>query len=156
MSVFCATTLFQLFYSLDVWIGSFLCKVALVRTLQIQWSSCWSGISEMLELSAVTSQWSGRPDYLILIRVTSVCEAIWKMLYSVLRLHLAKLKAHIAQHILNLTSEILRSVVKYAVSRFQLLAENGGQHIENILHQSREILKAIWWMLFMWFLVQDN
>ncbi|GBN59853.1 hypothetical protein AVEN_111687-1 [Araneus ventricosus] len=53
--------------------------------------------------------------------------------------HLAELKARIAQHILNMTPETLRSVVEHAVSRFQLVAENGGQHIEHVLHQSREI-----------------
>ncbi|GBN56822.1 hypothetical protein AVEN_33068-1 [Araneus ventricosus] len=53
--------------------------------------------------------------------------------------HLAELKARIAQHILNVIPETLRSVVEHAVSRFQLIAENGGQHIEHVLHQSREI-----------------
>ncbi|GBM19504.1 hypothetical protein AVEN_107979-1 [Araneus ventricosus] len=53
--------------------------------------------------------------------------------------HLAELKARIAQHILNVTPETLRSVVEHAVSRFQLIAENSGQHIEHVLHQSREI-----------------
>ncbi|GBL86791.1 hypothetical protein AVEN_96029-1 [Araneus ventricosus] len=53
--------------------------------------------------------------------------------------HSAELKARIAQHILNVTPETLLSVVEHAVSRLQLVAENGGQHIEHILHQSREI-----------------
>ncbi|GBO00449.1 hypothetical protein AVEN_185088-1 [Araneus ventricosus] len=53
--------------------------------------------------------------------------------------HLAELKARITQHILNVTPETLRSVVEHAVSRFQLVAENGGQHIEHVLNQSREI-----------------
>ncbi|GBL59710.1 hypothetical protein AVEN_155745-1, partial [Araneus ventricosus] len=53
--------------------------------------------------------------------------------------HLAELKARIAQHILKVTPETLRSVVEHAVSRFQLVAENGEQHIEHVLHQSREI-----------------
>ncbi|GBM66465.1 hypothetical protein AVEN_146293-1 [Araneus ventricosus] len=53
--------------------------------------------------------------------------------------HLAELKARIEQHILNVTPETLRSVVEHAVSRFQLVAENVGQHIEHVLHQSREI-----------------
>ena len=47
--------------------------------------------------------------------------------------YLAELKAHIAQHILNMTPETLRSVVEHAFSQFQLLAENGGQHIEHVL-----------------------
>ena len=49
--------------------------------------------------------------------------------------HLIELKGRIAQHIPNVTPETLRSVVEYAVSRFQLLVESGGQHIE----QSNEI-----------------
>lgn len=41
--------------------------------------------------------------------------------------NLAEWKARIAQHILNVTPEILRSVVENTVSRFQLVAKNGGQ-----------------------------
>lgn len=52
--------------------------------------------------------------------------------------NLAELKARIAQHILNVTPETLRSVVEHAVSRFQLVSENGGQHIEHLLRQSHE------------------
>ena len=48
--------------------------------------------------------------------------------------HLAELKEYIAQHILNVTPETLRSAVERAVSRFQLLAEIGRQHIEHVLH----------------------
>ena len=43
---------------------------------------------------------------------------------------LAELKARIAQHILNVTPETLRSVLEHTVSKFQLLAENSGQHTE--------------------------
>ena len=62
--------------------------------------------------------------------------------------HLAELKGRIAQHILNVTSETPRSVVEHVV---QGLAENGGQYVEHVLHQSLEIWKPIWWMLFMRF-----
>ncbi|GBN07059.1 hypothetical protein AVEN_39056-1 [Araneus ventricosus] len=61
------------------------------------------------------------------------------VVFSTPTAHLAELKACIAQHILNVTPETLRSVVEHAVPRFQLVAENGGQHIEHVLHQSREI-----------------
>ena len=81
----------------------------------------------------VISLQPGCPDHLILIRVTSGCGAILKMLYPVF---LAELKAYIVQHILNVIAETLRSAVEHAVSRFQLLAENDGQHIEHVLHQS--------------------
>ncbi|NSX83578.1 hypothetical protein GOM44_04430 [Wolbachia endosymbiont of Atemnus politus] len=47
--------------------------------------------------------------------------------------NLAELKTRITQHIHNITPDTLRSVVEHAVSRFQLVAENGGQHIEHLL-----------------------
>ena len=53
--------------------------------------------------------------------------------------HIAELKASTAQHILTVIPETMRSVVEHAVSQFQLLAENGRQHIEHVLHQYREI-----------------
>ena len=143
MSIFCATTSFQILNSVDMWIGSFLMQdvhIAL-RTLQIQWSSCWSDISEKLELSAVISLQSGRPDHLIFIRVTFGCEAIWKMFCSTPIAHFAELKVCIAQRILNMTSMKLWSIVEHAISRFQFLAENGKQHIEHVLHPVSQYLK---------------
>ena len=53
--------------------------------------------------------------------------------------HIAELKASTAQHILTVIPETMRSVVEHAVSQFQLLAKNGRQHIEHVLHQYREI-----------------
>ena len=94
----------------------------------------------MLKLSALTFLYPGRLGHLILIRVTSSCGATRKVLCSVTPIaHLTKLKTSIAQHILNVILKTFRSVVEHAVSRFQLLAENGRQHIEHVLHQSREI-----------------
>ena len=61
------------------------------------------------------------------------------VVFSTPTAYLAELKARIARYILNLTPETLRSVVEHEVSRFQLLAENDGQHTEHVLHQSREI-----------------
>ncbi|GBN61204.1 hypothetical protein AVEN_71519-1 [Araneus ventricosus] len=43
--------------------------------------------------------------------------------------NLAELKNHTKQDIHNITTETLRSVVEHAVLRFQLIGENGGQHI---------------------------
>ena len=51
--------------------------------------------------------------------------------------NLAELKARISQRIWNITPETLRSVVEYAVCRFQLIAYNGGQHVEHVLRLSR-------------------
>ncbi|GFX27454.1 hypothetical protein TNCV_35511 [Trichonephila clavipes] len=70
-----------------------------------------------------------------------------------------------AQHILNVTPETLRSVVELAlslslslwcVSEFKLVADNAGQHIEHVLRQSHKILKPIWWTLFMRFLTSGH
>ncbi|GBM50112.1 hypothetical protein AVEN_242251-1 [Araneus ventricosus] len=51
--------------------------------------------------------------------------------------NLAELKNRITQHIHNITTETLRSVVEHAVLRFQLIGENGGQHIEHFLSKSK-------------------
>ncbi|GBM15013.1 hypothetical protein AVEN_266908-1 [Araneus ventricosus] len=50
--------------------------------------------------------------------------------------NIPELKNSIAQHIHNITTETLRSVVEYAVLRFQLIEENGGQHIKHFLSKS--------------------
>ncbi|GBM75461.1 hypothetical protein AVEN_98280-1 [Araneus ventricosus] len=47
--------------------------------------------------------------------------------------NLAELKNRITQHIHNITTETLQSVVEHAVFGFQFIAENGGQHIEYFL-----------------------
>ena len=68
----------------------------------------------------------GRSDHLIL----NPCDFwLWgyrKDVFSTPFAHLAKLKVHIEQYILNETPETLRSIVEHTVSRFQLLAENNG------------------------------
>ncbi|GBN26504.1 hypothetical protein AVEN_169089-1 [Araneus ventricosus] len=46
---------------------------------------------------------------------------------------LAELKTRTAQQIHNIHTDILRSVVERDFSRFELVAENGGQHTEHIL-----------------------
>ena len=61
------------------------------------------------------------------------------VVFSIPIAYLAELMARIAQHILNITSETLRSLVEHAISRFQLIAENGRHRIEHVLHQSCEI-----------------
>ncbi|GBN11659.1 hypothetical protein AVEN_102859-1 [Araneus ventricosus] len=47
--------------------------------------------------------------------------------------NLAELKNRIMRHIHNITTETLQSVVEHAVLRFQLIGENGGQHIEHFI-----------------------
>ena len=57
-----------------------LIKMEVLCKLQIQWNSSWSSISDMLELSSVISLQLGRPDYLILIRVTYGCKSAYDLL----------------------------------------------------------------------------
>ncbi|GBL81301.1 hypothetical protein AVEN_143618-1 [Araneus ventricosus] len=45
--------------------------------------------------------------------------------------NLAELKHRITQRIHNITTETLRCVGEHAVLRFQLIGENGGQHIKH-------------------------
>ncbi|GBM02965.1 hypothetical protein AVEN_222293-1 [Araneus ventricosus] len=51
--------------------------------------------------------------------------------------NLAELKNRITQHIHDITTETLRSVVERAILRFQLIGEYGGQHIEHFLSKSK-------------------
>ena len=86
----------------------------------------------MLELSVIISLQPGGADL-------NLCDFwLWgylKDVFSTTIVHLAELKAHF----LSVTPKTLRPVEKHAVSRFQILADNGGQHIEHVLHQSREV-----------------
>ncbi|GBM47046.1 hypothetical protein AVEN_155429-1, partial [Araneus ventricosus] len=47
--------------------------------------------------------------------------------------NLAELKARTVQLIHNISTDTLRSVVEHAISQFEIVAENGGQHIEHFL-----------------------
>ena len=64
---------------------------------------------------------SSSPDFIHVISSN-----LKDFVFSTLIAHLAELKAWIAQHILNVTTETMWSVLKHAVSRFQILEENGG------------------------------
>ncbi|GBM06620.1 hypothetical protein AVEN_220053-1 [Araneus ventricosus] len=55
--------------------------------------------------------------------------------------NLAELKRRIAQRIHYISTDMLRPVVEHAISRFELVAENGGQYIEHFLSSS-------WWIGF--------
>ncbi|GBL93012.1 hypothetical protein AVEN_54648-1 [Araneus ventricosus] len=52
--------------------------------------------------------------------------------------NLAELKYGNTQQIHNIASETLRSVLEHDVLRFQLIRENGGEHIENFLSKSKQ------------------
>ncbi|GBM06498.1 hypothetical protein AVEN_58333-1 [Araneus ventricosus] len=51
--------------------------------------------------------------------------------------NLAELKSRNTQHIHNITTETIRSVVEHALLLFQFIGENGGQHIEHFLSKSK-------------------
>ncbi|GBM51964.1 hypothetical protein AVEN_194259-1 [Araneus ventricosus] len=51
--------------------------------------------------------------------------------------NLAEFKNRITQHIHNINTEALRSVVEHAALRFQPIGENCGQHFEHFLSKSK-------------------
>ncbi|GFV34641.1 transposable element Tcb1 transposase [Trichonephila clavipes] len=53
------------------------------------------------------------------------------------------MKSRIAKDILNVAPKTLSSVLERAVSRFKLVADNGGQHIGHVLCESLEIKNPI-------------
>ncbi|GBM58553.1 hypothetical protein AVEN_255333-1 [Araneus ventricosus] len=66
--------------------------------------------------------------------------------------NLAELKNHLEQHIRYITTETLRSVVEHTVLRFQLIGENGGQHIEYFFSKSKPTSFSWWFHQFLHFL----
>lgn len=66
-------------YIYNLHVDSFLCKMEFIQTLQIQWSSCSSFISEIIVLLVAICQQSGSQDHLIVISCSSV---IWKILFQ--------------------------------------------------------------------------
>ncbi|GBM18817.1 hypothetical protein AVEN_203096-1 [Araneus ventricosus] len=59
------------------------------------------------------------------------------VVYEGLIANLAELKNRIMQHIHNISTETLRSVVEHAILRFQLIGENDGQNTEHFLSKSK-------------------
>ncbi|GBN40165.1 hypothetical protein AVEN_135522-1 [Araneus ventricosus] len=53
--------------------------------------------------------------------------------------NLAELKNRITEHIHNITTETLRSVVEHAILCFELMRENGGQHIRHFLASRKRL-----------------
>ncbi|GBM47175.1 hypothetical protein AVEN_162747-1 [Araneus ventricosus] len=74
------------------------------------------------------------------------------VVYGVPIANLAELKNRITQHIHNITTETLRSVVEHAVLRFQLIGGNGGQHIEHYFSKSKPTSFSRWFHQFLLFL----
>lgn len=72
--------------------------------------------------------------------MNSSCEVLKNIVFLDAIASLAELKARIAQHLQNITTDTLRSIVEHAVYRFQLVAEIGGKHIEYFFHVSRPFL----------------
>lgn len=75
---------------------------------------------------------------MILIHVTYGCRVVYLkyVVFSGPIENLDKLKTSIAQHIHSVKPYRLRSMVKHALSRFQLVTENGVQHVEHLLHKA--------------------
>ena len=87
MSAFCTVTSFQLFKNVDVCIGSFLCKMALLRTLK---NSCEYLLKRHFLNPRIISRYilsACRPNHPILIHESSGYGANWKMLCSLFLLH---------------------------------------------------------------------
>ncbi|GBL75288.1 hypothetical protein AVEN_194510-1 [Araneus ventricosus] len=89
----------------------------------------------MIELSVAISQQPGRH--------LNHCDFwLWGYLKDVVYggpiANLAELKNRITQHIHNITTETLQSVVEHAVLSFQFIGENGGQHTEHFLSKSKQ------------------
>ena len=93
----------------------------------------------MLELSAITSIQPGCPCHLISFRLNPILFSNLKDLISAFIANLAELKVCIEQYILKVTLKTLRLVLRHALSRFQLVAESGGQHVEHVLRQFHKI-----------------
>ncbi|GBN41243.1 hypothetical protein AVEN_52362-1 [Araneus ventricosus] len=137
MNLFCSS--FQHCNSTDVWIVQLLCKMALLRTLIAtpvkQLLNLHFGNDRIISRHFPTDWPPRSPDL-------NPCNFwLWGYLkdvvYGGLIANLAELKNRIKQHIHNITTETFRSVVEHDVLRFQLIGENGGQHIEHFLSKSK-------------------
>ncbi|GBN33471.1 hypothetical protein AVEN_58101-1 [Araneus ventricosus] len=93
--------------------------------------------SDMIISRHFSTNWPPRsPDF-------NPCDFwLWNYLkhgvFSGLIANLTELKTRIVQHIHNLSTDTLRSVVEDAISRFELVARNVGQHIEHFLRNYRD------------------
>ncbi|GBM93645.1 hypothetical protein AVEN_191660-1 [Araneus ventricosus] len=81
-----------------------------------------------------------------------LCDYLKDVVYVAPNANLAELKNRITQHIHNITTETLRSVVEHAVLRFQLIGEKGGQQIEHFLNKSKPTSFSGWFHQFLLFL----
>ena len=120
-------------------------KMMLLRTMQIQWSSCWSDILDMLELSTVIFLQPGNADHLFLIRMTGY-GAIWKILCSVFQIE----GTHCATHSKRDTGDI---EINCWTWRFLYKMVNSTL---NILQESPNIQNQLDGCLFCGFWSQNN
>ncbi|GFX13406.1 hypothetical protein TNCV_2191601 [Trichonephila clavipes] len=86
----------------------------------------------MLQSSAAISLQPGLPEDMIFCSLWGYLKVI---VFGALIAHLSELKSRIAQHPL----KTLRSVVKHAVSRSKLVADNSGPHVDHVLYHSHKI-----------------
>ncbi|GBN41336.1 hypothetical protein AVEN_237016-1 [Araneus ventricosus] len=128
----------------------FSCKTALLRTLQILFSECSAlhfGNDKIISRHFPTNWPPRSPD----LNPCDFC--LWEYLKHVVFSgpieNLGKFKTRTSQHIHNINT--LQSVREHAISRFKLVAENGGQHIER-LRKHGDSQKPIELLLFLRFL----
>ncbi|GBM01073.1 hypothetical protein AVEN_136628-1 [Araneus ventricosus] len=132
MNLFCATMSFQHFNSVHVWVAQFSWKTALLHTLRKRilkrLLSMHLGYDRIISRHFPTNWPLRSPDL-------NPCDfQLWGYLkYVVFSANLGELKTRIAQHIHNIGTNAVRSVVEHAISWFELVAENVGQHIEHFL-----------------------
>ena len=55
------------------------------------------------------------------------------MIYRYPITSLSNLKENVKRHVLNIPQFMLLSTVEYAILLFQIIADNGGHHIEHVL-----------------------
>ncbi|GBN95482.1 hypothetical protein AVEN_183246-1 [Araneus ventricosus] len=126
MNLFCATSSFLHCNSADVCKAQFLCKLALLHTPVKQLLNMHFGNDRIICRHFPTAWTPRSPDL-------NPCDFwLWGYLKDVVYggpiANLDELKNRITQHIHNITTETLRSVVELAVLRFQIIVENGIEH----------------------------
>ena len=70
--------------------------------------------------------------------------------------NLAELKARIMQYIHNVTPETLQSDVEHNVYQYQLVVENGGQHIKHAISNQSDNQQEFSLLFFKRFWVQEQ
>ncbi|GBM29951.1 hypothetical protein AVEN_167431-1 [Araneus ventricosus] len=141
MNIFCATSSLQHCNSADVWIEQFFRQDGApshIATPVMQLLNLHFGNGRIISRH-LPKAWPPRSSDL------NSCDFwLWGYLKDVVYgdpianvRPIPELRNRITEHIHNITTETLRSVVEHAVLRFQLIGENDDQHIEHFLSKSK-------------------